>query len=247
MAKRPSRNYIGKRTRIANSKSLNRRRERVGLPPIELNKQLNNSQTWLSNQWAQLDLAGFGQDWSYVKNLHQVALDMDDAANVLYERQSNTLTFLPFKLVVELYQAQTADVTSTTHYRFMLIKINSMRTVENMEPRDILTDTNDAASLICSKYKLAEDRTWAGTADQNTRFMVLQDFRVTMSNNPALHTGYKKVSINVPGARVRYDPATADGSVLKNGIILGIITTGTHTSANWTFGRNYKLNFFDIL
>lgn len=241
----PSNGHIAKCNGSRQIKKINWHRRQCGLPPIIVNRQLNNSQTWNSNQWTSA-AADYPGVWNYIKNLHTVAMDVNDQANTDYERQSNRIYFKPFKLKIPIQQL--GSLNGECVYRIMLIKINSMRTVEDLQPQDILSDTNDTASRHCSCYKLKEQRSWAGNADQNTKMMVLQDKRFVWNS---YQTAGKKASfmikMNVPGANVEYDPATIGGTKCKGAIALCIATNATPASADYTFGRNYCLKFYDLM
>jgi hypothetical protein len=239
---RPSKRTIRRTQNKYLNKGINIRRDRLGLPPLTLNKITENNTDPTSYQWD----AFTAYNWSYLKSFHHIARSSLSGTTTSYTRQSDRLKLLPFEFKCPMYQ-----VASTQHvYRFLIIRVSNMTLSTNLQPTDIFNDTGSALAACFSSLKQVEDRdTFGGSTITRLHFKVLTDKRFIWNTTPGApgSAQYRTIKMRVPAQKVVYDPDVDDGTVARNYDMLVIVTTATEDSASYTHGRNYHMKFVDLV
>lgn len=207
-------------------KTLTKRREALGLPPLEL-KRVVQTNGFSSGQYATFVAA---TTWSASHDFTDIAIGESTST-----RTSQNVTVLPFTYTLNCYQA----LSNTCNYRFLLIKVFDQIDVSDVVPNVILADTTSVSQALISQYKDADDRTF--------RFKILKDRFYTWSTYDGHTTSYRRFFMKFKTKnRVRYDPDDATGDTASGHLLFVMLTDATPASASFTRGGSYTMNFLDM-
>lgn len=206
--------------------AMSKRRESVGLPPLELKKVIQTN-TFSGGQYATFVAA---TTWSASHDFTDIAIGESTST-----RTSQNITILPFTYTLNCYQA----LSNTVNYRFLLIKVYDQIDVNNVNPDTILQDTTSVSKALISQYKDSDDRTF--------KFKILKDRFYTWSTYSGHTQTYKRFFFKFKTKnKVRYDPDDATGDTATGHLLFVMITDATPASGSFTRGGSYTMKFLDM-
>lgn len=215
------------------SKSVQRRRIAIGLPPLNLKYETRSDETPATHQWTAYAV----DTWStngVIRNTH-IAEGTSDTT-----RTSQKVRILATPVTFMLYQQPGAELT----YRVMMVKFFDLVNSDNFEPRDILRSTATITDALWSGYKQFDARTFANAAS-NQRYKVLYDKRFTWdSTNP--NKSIRVFRLTIPAQNLYYDEDIDTGANSKNSVGIFWLTDATEESALYTWGCNLKAPYLDM-